>query len=223
MVEVVCTDELVLAADVLDTVAALVDKSLVVREPEVLGQARFRMLDTVREYAAEKLALAGEATETQHRFRDHTLAVAERNFAVGMALVPAPWQDRVDVFRRYDVDAGNVWLVLGRVPRRGRRRRPGCGSARRSGRACWCAASSPWAASGLTRSSPCRRRPTWTSGSGGRRSSGEPSWPCRVTRPAPSPRPGPALTCAVRQGDQFWTAAGLNLLSEIAVHTGAPR
>ena len=29
-----------------------------------------------------------------------------------MALVPAPWQDRVDVFRRYDVDAGNVWLVL---------------------------------------------------------------------------------------------------------------
>jgi len=40
------------------------------------------------------------------------LAVAERNFAVGMALVPAPWQDRVDVFRSYDVDARNVWLVL---------------------------------------------------------------------------------------------------------------
>ena len=30
-----------------------------------------------------------------------------------MALVPAPWRDRVDVFHRYDVDAGNVWLVLG--------------------------------------------------------------------------------------------------------------
>src|SRR6202012_205633 len=72
----------------------------------------FRMLDTVREYAAEKLALAGEAKQIQHRFRDHTLAVAERNFAVGMALVPAPGGDRVDVFRRYDVDAGNVWLVL---------------------------------------------------------------------------------------------------------------
>ena len=57
-----CADELVPAAAILDTVAALVDKSLVVREPEALGQARFRMLDTVREYAAEKLALAGEAT-----------------------------------------------------------------------------------------------------------------------------------------------------------------
>ncbi len=113
MAEQVCTDELVPRSAILDTVAALVDKSLVVREPEALGQARFRMLDTIREYAAEKLALADEATTTQHRFRDHTLAVAERNFAVGMALVPAPWRDRVDVFRRYDVDAGNVWLVLG--------------------------------------------------------------------------------------------------------------
>src|ERR1700753_4276975 len=86
MAEIVCTDGLVPAAAILDTVAALVDKSLVVREREVLGQARFRMLDTVREYAAEKLAQAGEATATQHRFRDYTLAVAERNFAVGMAL-----------------------------------------------------------------------------------------------------------------------------------------
>src|SRR3984957_13319721 len=113
MAEQVCTDDLVPAAAILDTVAALVDKSLVVREPEALGQARVRMLDTIREYAAEKLAAAGEKTELQHRFRDHTLAVAERNFAVGMALVPAPWRDRVDIFRRYDVDAGNVWLVLG--------------------------------------------------------------------------------------------------------------
>ncbi|MGH3263864.1 MAG: ATP-binding protein, partial [Trebonia sp.] len=45
MVEAVCTDVLVPRNSVLDTVAALVDKSLVVREPEALGQARFRMLD----------------------------------------------------------------------------------------------------------------------------------------------------------------------------------
>ncbi len=59
MAEQVCTDELVPRSAILDTVAALVDKSLVVREPEALGQARFRMLDTIREYAAEKLAAAG--------------------------------------------------------------------------------------------------------------------------------------------------------------------
>ena len=83
MAEVVCTDEIVPRPAILDTVAALVDKSLVIREPEALGQARFRMLDTIREYAAEKLALAGEQSEIQHRFRDHTLAVAERNSSTG--------------------------------------------------------------------------------------------------------------------------------------------
>jgi predicted ATPase len=32
----------------LDLITALVDKSLVVVEPEVLGQTRYRMLDTIR-------------------------------------------------------------------------------------------------------------------------------------------------------------------------------
>ena len=33
--------------------------------------------------------------------------------SVGMALIPAPWSARVDVFRRFDADAGNVREVLG--------------------------------------------------------------------------------------------------------------
>ena len=73
MAEQVCTDELVSAAQILDTVAPLVDKSLVVREPEVLGQSRFRLLDTIRAYAAEKLAVSGEAERVRERFRDYTL------------------------------------------------------------------------------------------------------------------------------------------------------
>ena len=122
MAEQVCTDDLVPAAGVLDTVAALVDKSLVVREPEVLGQARFRMLDTIREYAAEKLALAGEATAVQHRFRDHTLGVAERNFAgghgAGARAVAGPGR-RVPPVRR---GRGERLAGAQRVPGRGRRR-----------------------------------------------------------------------------------------------------
>jgi len=42
MAEQVCTDEDIPAGDVLDLMTALVDKSLVVREPDVLGQARRR-------------------------------------------------------------------------------------------------------------------------------------------------------------------------------------
>jgi predicted ATPase/DNA-binding CsgD family transcriptional regulator len=221
MAEAVGADELVPVPSVLDTVAALVDKSLVVREPEALGQARFRMLDTIREYAAEKLAAAGEAARTQHRLRDHTLAVAERNFAVGMALVPAPWQDRVDVFRRYDVDAGNVWLVLAE-----------------------CLAEAD-AATGLricTAIRPCmlvrgefalgrewvdaflalpqadsvdpRIRGQALIGRAQLSMSGDPAGA------EPAARAGLELCRAA--GDEFWTAAGLNLLSEIAVHTARP-
>ena len=114
MAEQVCSDDDIPAGDVLDLTAALVDKSLVVLEPEVLGQARYRLLDTIRDYAAARLAEAGESAAFELRLRDYTLATAEQSLAIGMARIQAPWSARVDVFRRYDVDAGNVWQVLNR-------------------------------------------------------------------------------------------------------------
>jgi DNA-binding NarL/FixJ family response regulator len=219
MAEQVCTDDLVPAAAILDTVAALVDKSLVVREREALGQARFRMLDTIREYAAEKLTSAGEATELQHRFRDHTLTVAERNFAVGMALVPAPWQDRVDVFRRYDVDAGNVWLVLGQCLTEG--------DVATGLRICTAirpcmlvrgefALGCEWLDAFLARPEAADVDPRIR----GQALIGRAqlSLPAEPADAEPTARAGLDLCRAA--GDQFWTAAGLNLLSEIAIHTG---
>ena len=112
MAEQVCSDEDIPAGDVLGLTAALVDKSLVVLDPEVLGEARYRMLDTIREYAAMRLAQAGESAAVRIKLRDYALRTAEHNLAVGMARIPAPWATRVDVFRRYDVDAGNVSQVL---------------------------------------------------------------------------------------------------------------
>ena len=112
MAEQVCADADIPPGDVLGLTAALVDKSLVVLDPEVLGQARYRMLDTIREYAAMRLAQAGESAAVRRRLRDYALRTVEDNLAVGMARVPAPWSTRVDVFRRYDVDAGNVTRVL---------------------------------------------------------------------------------------------------------------
>jgi predicted ATPase/DNA-binding CsgD family transcriptional regulator len=112
MAEKVCADDRLPAAAVLDLTAGLVDKSLVVVEPETLGQSRYRLLDTLRDYAAQRLGEAGEASEIQGRLRDYTLRVAEHNAAIGMALIPAPWSARVDVFRRWDVDADNALGVL---------------------------------------------------------------------------------------------------------------
>jgi predicted ATPase/DNA-binding CsgD family transcriptional regulator len=221
MAEQVCADELVPAAAVLDTLAALVDKSLVAREPEVLGQARFRMLDTIREYTGEKLDAAGEADRVQRRFRDHVLSVAERNFSVGMALVPAPWQDRVDVFRRYDVDAGNVWLVLGECLT--------AGDVESGLRLCTAvrpcmlvrgeyALGGEWLDAFLARPEAAAVGPR-IAGQAliGRAQLSLPSDPAGAEAPA---RAGLELCQAA--GDAFWTAAGLNLLSEIAVHTDRP-
>jgi predicted ATPase/DNA-binding CsgD family transcriptional regulator len=113
MAEFVCADASLPADGVLDLIAALVDKSLVVREPDAIGQARYRMLDTIRAYALEKLAEAGETAVFRGRLREYVLAVVEHNFAVGMAIIPGSWRERVEVFLRYDVDASNAWLVLG--------------------------------------------------------------------------------------------------------------
>ena len=60
---------------VLDQLSLLVDKSLVVAENAV-GRTRYRLLETVRQYALEKLGESGEADEVRARHRDHYTAVA---------------------------------------------------------------------------------------------------------------------------------------------------
>ena len=221
MAERVCADELVPAGSVLDTLGALLDKSLVIREPAVLGEARFRMLDTIREYAADRLAAAGEAAAVAGRLRDYVLAVAERNFAVGMALVPAPWQDRVDVFRRYDVDAHNVWLVLSQCLADGD---VGtglriCTAIRpcmlvRGEFAMGCEWVDAFLASDEAAGVPPGIRGPALIGRAQLTLSNDPA--------AAEPAARAGVDLCRDAGDDFWTAAGLNLLSEIAVHTGRP-
>jgi predicted ATPase len=75
-VEAVCGDDASGPEEMLDLLTALVDKSLVVHEPDVVG-SRFRMLDTIRQYAAEWLESSGRADALRDRHRDHYLALAE--------------------------------------------------------------------------------------------------------------------------------------------------
>ena len=218
MAEQVCADEEIPAAEVLGLTAALVDKSLVVLDPELLGQARYRMLDTIREYAALRLAQADEAATFRSGFRDYAIRTSEHNLALGMARIEASWPDRVDVFRRYDVDAGNVIQILN-----------------------WCLEQGD-AEAGLricAAVSPCWI--VWgTFGEGG-------EWlrsflaldmtgvPARVQGAATVVRgqltlsSDPATAWALgteglklcrEADDRYWVAVGLNLLAEIALHTG---
>ncbi|MFE7836013.1 LuxR C-terminal-related transcriptional regulator [Streptomyces sp. NPDC057474] len=68
--EAACAGENVAPCAVLDAVAGLVDKSVLVRE-EHAGQVRYRLLVSLRDYGLEKLHDLGEATDTRRRHRDH--------------------------------------------------------------------------------------------------------------------------------------------------------
>ncbi len=63
-------------SEVLDVLSALVEQSLV-RQSEVEGEPRFRMLVTIREYALGRLAESGEAEEISRRHAAAYLALAE--------------------------------------------------------------------------------------------------------------------------------------------------
>jgi predicted ATPase/class 3 adenylate cyclase/DNA-binding CsgD family transcriptional regulator len=60
---------------VLDLLSLLVDKSLVVADNSA-GATRYRLLETVRQYALEKLGESGEADAVRSRHRDHYTALA---------------------------------------------------------------------------------------------------------------------------------------------------
>src|SRR5262249_31717319 len=69
--------------DVLDLLTALVDKSLVIAEPGAAGMAsgetsRYRLLETVRQYAWERLLESGETGGVQARHGTFFLALAEQ-------------------------------------------------------------------------------------------------------------------------------------------------
>ena len=220
MAEQICADADLPAAAVLDLIASLVDKSLVVVEPEALGQTRYRLLDTIRDYAAQRLADAGEVAAIRARLRDYVLRVVEHNAAIGMALIPAPWSARVDVFRRYDVDADNALGVLDQCLADGDAETGlrVCTAIR----PCWLVRGSyaeggEWFDSFL--GFAASRVPAGVRGPAliGRAQLALSSDPAGAESWA---RAGLEL-CRVA-GGEVWTAVALNLLAEITLHTGRP-
>jgi predicted ATPase len=73
--EDVCGPELDLP--VLDGLTSLVDHSLVRRMETAEGEARFAMLDTIREFSTERLAESGEEKDIRRRHAEHVRGLAE--------------------------------------------------------------------------------------------------------------------------------------------------
>jgi predicted ATPase/DNA-binding CsgD family transcriptional regulator len=75
--EAVGCGEGIQACDVLDLLGHLVDKSLVQTVSSTAGLSRFRILETIRQYAHEKLVETGQAEAVRHRHLQYYLELAE--------------------------------------------------------------------------------------------------------------------------------------------------
>jgi predicted ATPase/class 3 adenylate cyclase len=93
--EAVCGTDPLDAADMLDLVGSLVEKSLVSADPGG-GDTRYRMLETLRDYAREKLAAAEDATATARRHAEHFWGVARQARAGLQGAAQASWVRRVE-------------------------------------------------------------------------------------------------------------------------------
>lgn len=120
--EAVCAAEPLEASNILADLAALVNKSLVVAEEQPSGHMRYRLLETLRAYAAEKLANSGEYLTTARRHAGYYVDRIEAVDQVRITDWPA-WRDRgwpwihaeipnvrsiLDRSRAGEVDAGGI-------------------------------------------------------------------------------------------------------------------
>ena len=91
---------------VLDLLTLLIDKSLVVAADDSRGRTRYRLLETVRQYTAEKLGESGEANVVRARHRDHYTAIG--------ALLDAPaGRDHEQCLEQADTEIDNLRGAFG--------------------------------------------------------------------------------------------------------------
>jgi predicted ATPase/DNA-binding CsgD family transcriptional regulator len=118
MAEQVCSDNAagagaaIGADEILGLLISLIDKSLVVLDGEAAGDARYRLLDTIREYATERLEAAGESGVLSLRHRDCILALVEHTSDTMFNRGEPPWPVRREIFRRGIAEYGNFRIAL---------------------------------------------------------------------------------------------------------------
>lgn len=94
--EAVCDPARGLGIDVLDALSAFVDKSLVRSGEGIGGEPRFRMLETIRDYARERLQESPDAAVVRRGFEDHFAALARRAEPELLGSQQKAWLDRVE-------------------------------------------------------------------------------------------------------------------------------
>ena len=116
-IESVCIPENDLPA--VETVESLVDKSLV-NETETHGEPRFAMLETIREYAGERLLAEGEAESVRDGHLRYFVVLSEETKAKLMGAEQAVWLLRLEA-EHENLRAALEWDLASPGSRRGLR------------------------------------------------------------------------------------------------------
>jgi len=93
--EAVCASVGPARLDVVEGLGRLVDKSLVIADPAPLGTVRYRLLDTIRHYALDKLGAADETQIMARAHLRHYTALAEEAYQ-GRFEADAEWLDHLE-------------------------------------------------------------------------------------------------------------------------------
>jgi non-specific serine/threonine protein kinase len=97
--ESVCVDvgqDGILSHEVLNLLASLVNKSIILAKREQGKETRYLMLETIREYARDKLAAAGEGEKLRQRHLAYFVGLAERAEPNLRAFGMIEWLDRLE-------------------------------------------------------------------------------------------------------------------------------
>jgi predicted ATPase/class 3 adenylate cyclase len=95
-IEAVCDAEGDLPVDAFEGVSSLLDKSLLTQEEGPEDEPRFVMLETIHEFAREKLQESGEAEEIGRAHTRYFLALAEEAEPELTGAEQVPWMDRLE-------------------------------------------------------------------------------------------------------------------------------
>ena len=104
--EAACSGEGIVTGEVLDLQGQLVDKSLVAVEAQAGLETRYRMLETIRQYAQEKLVERGEAGRARQRHLQYYLELTEK---VGSRLRGSEQGQLLDML---EAELDNIRLAL---------------------------------------------------------------------------------------------------------------
>ncbi len=105
--EAVCDAKRDLDLDLLDGITSLVDKSLLSQVEPAKGESRFVMLQTIREYALEKLEASGEEALTKRALAAYCLVLAETTEQSG---TEEEWLEQLTL-EQDNFRAGLEWLT----------------------------------------------------------------------------------------------------------------